>query len=154
MPSTIDQEFIEYIIKTLVGNPDKVKVERTIDERGVLLELHVDPEDLGRVIGRAGSTAKSIRTLLRALGIKNDARYNLKIIDNGERPPRKEYEPRDESHADAPSEDKSKVQLEPTEVAQTTPEEEPVEEVAVEPEADSSIDRHRQDLKDLTDLDI
>lgn len=154
MPSTIDQEFIEYIVKTLVGNPDKVKVERTIDERGVLLELHVDPEDLGRVIGRAGSTAKSIRILLRALGIKNDARYNLKIIDNGERPPRKEYTPREDTNSNTTDENKTTDQPKPTEVAQTSPEEQPVEEVAEEPEPDSNMDRHREDLKDLTDLDI
>ena len=82
--STIDQQFIEFIVKSLVGNPDGVQVERRIDEKGVLLELTVDPEDLGRVIGKRGATAQSLRTLLRALGTKNDARYNLKIVDNGE----------------------------------------------------------------------
>lgn len=82
--STIDQQFIEYIVKSLVGNPDKVIVERRIDEKGVLLELTVDPEDLGRVIGKRGATAQSLRTLLRALGTKNDARYNLKIVDTGD----------------------------------------------------------------------
>lgn len=83
MNSSIDQQFVEYVVKSLVGNPDKVVVERTIDEKGVLLELTVDPEDLGRVIGKRGATAQSLRTLLRALGTKNDARYNLKIVDNG-----------------------------------------------------------------------
>src|SRR5579871_5382552 len=83
MAASIDQQFIEYIVKSLVGNPDAVKIERRIDEKGVLLELSVDPEDLGRVIGKRGATAQSLRTLLRALGTKNDARYNLKIIDNG-----------------------------------------------------------------------
>ena len=81
--ATIDQQFVEYIVKTLVNNPDKVTIERKIDEKGVLLSLTVDPEDVGRVIGRRGATAQSIRTLLRALGTKNDARYNLKIV-NGE----------------------------------------------------------------------
>jgi uncharacterized protein len=81
--SEIDQQFIEYVVKSLVGKPDEVKIERRIDEKGVLLELTVDPEDLGRVIGKRGATAQSLRTLLRALGTKNDARYNLKIIDNG-----------------------------------------------------------------------
>lgn len=81
--SSIDQQFIEYVVKSLVSNPDKVIVERRIDEKGVLLELTVDPEDLGRVIGKRGATAQSLRTLLRALGTKNDARYNLKIVDNG-----------------------------------------------------------------------
>lgn len=83
MNNSIDQQFVEYIVKSLVGNPDGVQVERRIDEKGVLLELTVDPDDLGRVIGKRGATAQSLRTLLRALGTKNDARYNLKIVDNG-----------------------------------------------------------------------
>lgn len=87
--SSIDQQFIEYIVKSLVGHPDDVKIERRIDEKGVLLELSVNPEDLGRVIGKRGATAQSIRTLLRALGTKNDARYNLKIIDTGPPPSRR-----------------------------------------------------------------
>lgn len=81
--SEIDQQFIEYVVKSLVGKPEAVKIDRRIDEKGVLLELTVDPEDLGRVIGKRGATAQSLRTLLRALGTKNDARYNLKIVDNG-----------------------------------------------------------------------
>jgi hypothetical protein len=84
MSNSIDQQFVEFVVKSLVSKPDEVKVERRIDEKGVLLELTVDPEDLGRVIGKRGATAQSLRTLLRALGTKNDARYNLKIIDNGE----------------------------------------------------------------------
>ncbi len=80
--STIDQQFVEYIVKSLVGYPDDVVVERIIDEKGVLLTLTVNPEDLGRVIGKRGVTAQSLRTLLRALGTKNDARYNLKIVNN------------------------------------------------------------------------
>ncbi|OGL31633.1 hypothetical protein A3E76_00770 [Candidatus Saccharibacteria bacterium RIFCSPHIGHO2_12_FULL_44_22] len=80
--STIDQQFVEYIVKSLVGYPDDVVVERIIDEKGVLLSLTVNPEDLGRVIGKRGVTAQSLRTLLRALGTKNDARYNLKIVNN------------------------------------------------------------------------
>ena len=91
MSTSIDQQFVEFVIKSLVSKPDAVVVERRIDEKGVLLELTVDPEDLGRVIGKRGATAQSIRTLLRALGTKNDARYNLKIIDNGpERPARQD----------------------------------------------------------------
>ncbi|HSH56014.1 MAG TPA: KH domain-containing protein [Candidatus Limnocylindrales bacterium] len=81
--NSIDQQFVEFVVKSLVSNPDAVQVTRRIDEKGVLLELTVDPEDLGRVIGKRGATAQSIRTLLRALGTKNDARYNLKIVDNG-----------------------------------------------------------------------
>lgn len=80
--STIDQQFVEYIVKSVVGHPDDVIVERIIDEKGVLLTLTVHPEDLGRVIGKRGITAQSLRTLLRALGTKNDARYNLKIVNN------------------------------------------------------------------------
>ena len=80
--STIDQQFVEYIVKNLVENPDSVKVERVIDEKGVLLTLTVHADDLGRIIGRRGATAQSLRALLRALGLKNDARYNLKIVDN------------------------------------------------------------------------
>ena len=82
--STIDQQFVEFIVKTLVSNPEKVVINRVIDEKGVLLSLSVDPEDVGRVIGRRGATAQSIRTLLRALGTKNDARYNLKIVNTDE----------------------------------------------------------------------
>lgn len=80
--STIDQQFVEYIVKSLVEHPDDVVVERIIDEKGVLLTLTVNPDDLGRVIGRRGVTAQSLRTLLRALGTKNTARYNLKIVNN------------------------------------------------------------------------
>lgn len=98
--SSIDQQFIEYIIKSLVGNPDAVKVERRVDEKGVLLELIVDPEDLGRVIGKRGATAQSLRTLLRALGSKNDARYNLKIVDTGPPPERRDRPADDRASAE------------------------------------------------------
>lgn len=81
MTPSIDQQFVEFVVKSLVGKPEAVRVDRRIDEKGVLLELTVDPEDLGRVIGKRGATAQSIRTLLRALGTKNEARYNLKIVD-------------------------------------------------------------------------
>ncbi len=81
MATSIDQQFVEFIVKSLVNNPDAVAIERRIDEKGVLLELTVDAEDLGRVIGKRGATAQSLRTLLRALGTKNEARYNLKIVD-------------------------------------------------------------------------
>jgi len=82
--ATIDQQFVEYVVKSLVEHPDDVVVDRVIDEKGVLLTLTVNPEDLGRVIGRRGSTAQSLRTLLRALGTKNSARYNLKVVNNDE----------------------------------------------------------------------
>src|SRR5574344_2611939 len=80
--SSIDQQFVEYIVKSLVEHPDDVIVDRIVDEKGVLLTLTVNPEDLGRVIGRRGVTAQSLRSLLRALGTKNSARYNLKIVNN------------------------------------------------------------------------
>jgi predicted RNA-binding protein YlqC (UPF0109 family) len=95
--NSIDQQFVEFIVKSLVSNPDAVSVERRIDEKGVLLELTVDPEDLGRVIGKRGATAQSLRTLLRALGTKNDARYNLKIVDNGVSSGSSDYQSRDDA---------------------------------------------------------
>ena len=76
-----DKDFIEYVVKNIVDYPDDVQLERTIDDRGVLLTLSVNPEDMGKIIGKAGGTAKAIRTLLRVLGAKDDARYNLKIVD-------------------------------------------------------------------------
>ncbi len=74
-----DKEFLEYVVKTLVDNPDDVKVERKVDEMGVLLTLEVNPEDMGQIIGREGSTARAIRNLVRIIGLKNHARVNLKI---------------------------------------------------------------------------
>lgn len=76
-----DQKFVEDVVKAIVDNPDKVTTERTIDEMGVLIKLTVDPADMGKVIGKDGKTAKSVRTLLRVLGAKNNARVNLKIIE-------------------------------------------------------------------------
>src|SRR3972149_6821749 len=74
-----DQEFLEYLAKSIVDHPDDVKVDRKVDEMGVLLSLHVHAQDMGQVVGRQGATAKSIRSLLRIVGIKNNARVNLKI---------------------------------------------------------------------------
>jgi predicted RNA-binding protein YlqC (UPF0109 family) len=74
-----DAQFLEYVVKSLVDNPDAVKIKRTVDEMGVLLTLDVDPTDMGKVIGREGNTAKSIRALLRIVGMKNNSRVNLKI---------------------------------------------------------------------------
>ncbi|PIS41788.1 MAG: RNA-binding protein [Candidatus Kerfeldbacteria bacterium CG08_land_8_20_14_0_20_42_7] len=76
-----DQQFIEYVVKSLVDQPDKVSTERTIDEMGVLITLSVAQEDLGQVIGRQGQTAKALRTLLRVVGAKHHARVNLKIYE-------------------------------------------------------------------------
>jgi len=77
----LDQEFLEHVVKSLVDNPDDVKVNRTVDEMGVLLTLDVHKDDMGKIIGRSGATAKAIRTLLRIVGMKNDARVNLKISE-------------------------------------------------------------------------
>lgn len=74
-----DQQFLEYVVKALVDNPQDVKINRTIDEMGVLLTLTVNKDDMGKVIGRSGATAKAIRTILRVVGMKHDARVNLKI---------------------------------------------------------------------------
>ncbi|MBI4128739.1 MAG: KH domain-containing protein [Parcubacteria group bacterium] len=74
-----DQEFLEYVVKAVVDHPDTVVITRTVDEMGVLLSLKVHPEDMGQVVGRQGSTARAMRTLLRIVGMKNNARVNLKI---------------------------------------------------------------------------
>ena len=74
-----DQAFLEYVVKSLVDTPDDVKVTRQVDEMGVLLSLRVNPQDMGQVVGRQGATANAIRSLLRIVGIKNNARVNLKI---------------------------------------------------------------------------
>lgn len=93
--SSADQEFLEYIVKSIVDHPDDVVVDRKVDEMGVLLALRVHPQDMGQVVGREGSTAKAIRSLLRIVGIKNNARVNLKIEEpegstRGIRAPREE----------------------------------------------------------------
>ena len=76
-----DKDFLVSIVKTIVSNPEDVSVERTVDEMGVLLTLKINPEDMGYVIGRRGQTAQAIRTLLKIVGAKNNARVNLKIYD-------------------------------------------------------------------------
>lgn len=125
--STIDQQFVEFIVKSLVSNPDAVQIERRIDEKGVLLELTVDGEDLGRVIGKRGATAQSLRTLLRALGTKNDARYNLKIVDPGGGPVSS-----DGGGSSKSSDDDEEPEEKPSDVVSNT----------------------RKELEDLDDLDI
>lgn len=86
---TQDQEFLEFVVKALVDNPDAVHTDRKVDEMGVLITLKVDPADMGKIIGRNGQTAKSIRALLRVVGVKNNARVNLKIEEpEGGRGPR------------------------------------------------------------------
>lgn len=89
-----DQEFVEYVVKALVDNPDKVKVDRRVDEMGVLITLDVAGEDMGKIIGRDGATAKALRTLLRVVGMKNNARVNLKINE----PEGREFRPSHQSY--------------------------------------------------------
>ena len=79
MAKQFDQEFVEYIVKSIVSNPNDVTTDRTVDERGVLITLHINQADMGYVVGRKGQTVQAIRTLLKIVGAKNDARVNLKI---------------------------------------------------------------------------
>ncbi len=83
----LDYQFLDYVVRSLVDYPESVKIERTVDEMGVLLTLGVNKEDMGKIIGRQGNTAKAIRILLRVVGMKNNARVNLKINEpeGGER---------------------------------------------------------------------
>ncbi|MDB5163465.1 MAG: RNA-binding protein [Candidatus Saccharibacteria bacterium] len=154
MSASIDQQFVEFIVKSLVSKPDAVIVERRIDEKGVLLELTVDPEDLGRVIGKRGATAQSLRTLLRALGTKNDARYNLKIVDNGEPHERRERPSHDEeTAAEAPKEETPAAT--PAKTPAPADDEDDIE-TAVSDEGKHSdvVSRTRKELEDLDDLDV
>lgn len=157
MSSNIDQDFVEYIVKSLVSKPDQVVIERRIDEKGVLLELTVDPEDLGRIIGKRGATAQSLRTLLRALGTKNDARYNLKIVDNGpegyEKPARVAApvtQSDDSTNDEADLTDDGVVQADDTEQEV----DEPDTDDSDTDEPSDMAKKTRRELEDLDDLDI
>lgn len=169
--SEIDQQFIEFVVKSLVGKPDAVQVKRTIDEKGVLLELTVDPEDLGRVIGKRGATAQSLRTLLRALGTKNDARYNLKIVDNGVGKPARDDSSDDratvpeesDGTGDAAPEDDTPAAPEeindekPETPAEESPQDEDdgtTEDDAEDDAASERLRKTRAELADLDDLDV
>ena len=161
--SSIDQQFIEYIVKSLVGNPDAVSIDRRIDEKGVLLELTVDPEDLGRVIGKRGATAQSLRTLLRALGTKNEARYNLKIIDNGEPRPMRDDAGSSDSNDSTSSDDPSSDKGDSWSAKAVTTKARASDDLNLDDgdEADSTnkkssdkLARTREELNDLDDLDI
>jgi predicted RNA-binding protein YlqC (UPF0109 family) len=160
MNNSIDQQFVEFIIKSLVSEPDAVQVERRIDEKGVLLELTVAPEDLGRVIGKRGATAQSVRTLLRALGTKNDARYNLKIVDNGEpgaHGPGSHQQSSDDSHADTDNNDTEDDRQEPKihDEAEDAEERERQEVPAPAAENENSVvSKTRKELEELDDLDV
>ncbi len=157
MATSIDQQFVEFIVKSLVSKPEEVKIERRIDEKGVLLELSVHPEDLGRVIGKRGATAQSIRTLLRALGTKNDARYNLKIVDvdrpeGAPRPAPAPMAKADDAAGDSSADDTSADDTMPV----MDDDDKTVEETTDKPvdEKESVASRTRKELADLDDLDI
>ena len=158
--ATIDQQFVEFIVKTLVSHPDDVSVERTIDEKGVLLKLTVNGEDLGRVIGKRGSTAQSIRTLLRALGTKNDARYNLKIVDpegSTQTAPSEssEGETKDEQTPEAKDGGQSGEPETKTGEGQSSEDEGKVQESdSAEDKVESLADKTRKELAELDDLDL
>lgn len=154
--SSIDQQFIEYIVKSLVGKPEAVVITRTIDEKGVLLELTVDPEDLGRVIGKRGSTAQSLRALLRALGTKNDARYNLKIVDV-DRPEGERNLSADTPSDLAPSDDSvTDDDMQDVSTPSDDDDDQPVQNSTDEPvEKESNLrSKTRKELAELDDLDI
>ncbi len=124
-----DQEFVEMIVKEIVDNPNDVKVDRTVDDRGVLLTLSINPLDMGKVIGKEGKTAEALRTLLRIIGAKNNARVNLKILE----PEGSEERPR------KPREDKAEPKEEVAQPETKTKEEEsPVEETQPVEEAEEN----------------
>ena len=152
--NTIDQQFVEYVVKSLVGNPDDVVVERTVDEKGVLLLLTVNPEDLGRVIGKRGATAQSLRTLLRALGTKQEARFNLKIVDNGEPKPEREDKNGDADSAWSSSPSSSSDDSSSDDAEDTTAVEETADKSGEEAPEESAVERTRRELEDLDDLDV
>jgi predicted RNA-binding protein YlqC (UPF0109 family) len=152
----IEQQFIEYIVKQLVDKPEAVVVERIIDERGILLKLTVASEDLGRVIGKHGATAQSLRNLLRAFGTKNDDHYNLKIIDV-DRPEseRDEADNRDAARETARNSSETAPKVE-TAAPETNEKVETVDSFnseTVENESDLAK-KTREELADLDDLDI
>jgi predicted RNA-binding protein YlqC (UPF0109 family) len=140
--ATIEQQFIEYTVKSLVEYPDDVVVDHIVDDKGILLTLTVNPEDLGRVIGRRGATAQSLRTLLRALGTKNNERYNLKIVNNDE--------PSDDS-ASSTTDDTTTDDADDVQSVDSSSDE------SVENETEQESDyakKSRQELAELDDLDI
>ena len=127
-----DKEFVEYVVKSIVDHPEDVVVDRSIDEMGVLLTLTVNPDDMGQVIGRSGATAKSVRTLLRVIGAKNNARVNLKI-----------NEPEGGTGGTAPAADA------PAEPAAETPADAPAETAAEKPAEDETKQTVDEAIDDL-----
>jgi uncharacterized protein len=149
--SSIDQQFVEFIVKSLVSKPEAVVIERRIDEKGVLLELTVDPEDLGRVIGKRGATAQSLRTLLRALGTKNDARYNLKIVDNGEPGAGRSHSDDNSSTSDDADAGSAPAAKRDDDLADLRDDD---DEVPAAKSESSVVSKTRKELAELDDLDV
>src|ERR1700740_2606050 len=150
--STIDQQFVEFIVKSLVGHPDDVVVDRIIDEKGVLLLLTVHPEDLGRVIGKRGITAQRLRTLLGALGTKNDARYNLKIVNTDGREAGSYSS--DDVSVQATSDNVADDVAEDASLDSDEPVDESTEEVVENRDEESDYaKKSRKELEELDDLD-
>lgn len=140
----MDQQFVEYVVKAIVDNPDKVEVKRSVDEMGVLLELTVDPADMGKIIGKMGATAKSIRTLLRVLGAKNDARVNLKIV-----------EPEGSTHVPGGTSDTTDEAPTEEPVTDSAPAETPAEEEVPEIDAEAAAHaKQKAEIEQLADLEI
>lgn len=134
----IEQQFIEYVVKQLVDSPEAVAVERIVDDKGTLLKLTVAADDLGRVIGKHGATAQSLRNLLRALGTKNDDHYNLKIID-----------------VDRPEVIGEQIEGQPA-ITESTDKVDDVEKIGSETVENTSdlAKKTREELAELDDLDI
>lgn len=131
--SEIEQEFVEFIVKSIVEKPDNVEIKRTLDKKGVFLELTVDPEDVGKIIGKKGATINAIRALLRVLGAKNDARYSLKVIE---------------------PEGSEQREVAPEEPAEEEPEEAKAEDKEPEKEVSDIKAKAKEGLEGLDDLDI
>ena len=159
----IEQQLIEYVAKTLVDKPDAVRVERVVDDRGVLLTLHVDDEDLGRVIGKGGATAQSLRLILKALGSKNEERYNLRIADGQPRPEPGERSKTDNSRPAADDDDSAADDQPVDEPAnddqpdQPADDDQPVDKPADDdqpPAEQSEVEKAKSELASFDDLDI
>jgi uncharacterized protein len=133
------EDFVQYVVKALVNNPDAVELERKTDEKGEYLELTVDPADMGKVIGKAGATAKSLRTLLRGVGAKDDfTPLPLKIVD-----PQEGDRPAPVAHEAAPAQAEPEAAHEP--------------EVAAEPEKDEHQalhERTKREMEELADFEV
>lgn len=160
MATEKDQAFVEFVAKELTTKPEKVEVKRTIDEMGVLLELTVDKDDMAVIIGKEGRTAKAIRTLLRVIGAKNDARVNLKIVE----PEGSEHVPKSESTDDSKkesAEDKEETEDDTKEDPSTDAQDddkssEEVEETEGEAEDESPEEEKKDDEEErpMADLDL